>query len=399
MKKVLSLIIGILVTITLISCDTTKVIEENTKENNESSKYTITERNIENIPDNNFFTPLFYNNDKIYGKLLEKSGDEFNKSSIFSYSFKNGKFKDVEEEFTDEEINFINSFSGGTGEGICMIDSNKLSDRKFYFMDVKNKVKFELNEFEKTYSSMEFNLKNFINLGYKLDGNDNYFIYRYLSQENNEIGENQEIIIIDIQNKNYYRFNNKDKIFIYFYYDNSQESIMAIDEAGKISKVTLEENNVFFKEHSEIKLGDEKIYNKFGYYKPDFNNNSLILRVENKQSKQYMDYYNIIYNTISNETIFLDKEKIILESVNNSNFYIVLYKDNRYLAEVSETWDINLIYKLDNEYKYMYSFANEKGDNILIARIKVSEENSKNPDKPIVNEEIKYSILEIEERE
>ncbi len=399
MKKVLSLIIGILVTITLISCDTTKVIEENTKENNESSKYTITERNIENIPDNNFFTPLFYNNDKIYGKLLEKSGDEFNKSSIFSYSFKNGKFKDVEEEFTDEEINFINSFSGGTGEGICMIDSNKLSDRKFYFMDVKNKVKFELNEFEKTYSSMEFNLKNFINLGYKLDGNDNYFIYRYLSQENNEIGENQEIIIIDIQNKNYYRFNNKDKIFIYFYYDNSQESIMAIDEAGKISKVTLEENNVFFKEHSEIKLGDEKIYNKFGYYKPDFNNNSLILRVENKQSKQYMDYYNIIYNTISNETIFLDKEKIILESVNNSNFYIVLYKDNRYLAEVSETGDINLIYKLDNEYKYMYSFANEKGDNILIARIKVSEENSKNPDKPIVNEEIKYSILEIEERE
>ncbi|WP_066893648.1 hypothetical protein [Clostridium nigeriense] len=399
MKKVLSLIIGILVTITLISCDTTKVIEENTKENNESSKYTITERNIENIPDNNFFTPLFYNNDKIYGKLLEKSGDEFNKSSIFSYSFKNGKFKDVEEEFTDEEINFINSFSGGTGEGICMIDSNKLSDRKFYFMDVKNKVKFELNEFEKTYSSMEFNLKNFINLGYKLDGNDNYFIYRYLSQENNEIGENQEIIIIDIQNKNYYRFNNKDKIFIYFYYDNSQESIMAIDEAGKISKVTLEENNVFFKEHSEIKLGDEKIYNKFGYYKPDFNNNSLILRVENKQSKQYMDYYNIIYNTISNETIFLDKEKIILESVNNSNFYIVLYKDNRYLAEVSETGDINLIYKLDNEYKYMYSFANEKGDNILIARIKVSEENSKNPDKPIVNEEIKYFILEIEERE
>ena len=174
---------------------------------------------------------------------------------------------------------------------------------------------------------------------------------------------------------------------------------MAIDEAGKISKVTLEENNVFFKEHSEIKLGDEKIYNKFGYYKPDFNNNSLILRVENKQSKQYMDYYNIIYNTISNETIFLDKEKIILESVNNSNFYIVLYKDNRYLAEVSETGDINLIYKLDNEYKYMYSFANEKGDNILIARIKVSEENSKNPDKPIVNEEIKYSILEIEERE
>ena len=398
MKKIISLITGILISTILISCNTTKVLEENTKENNESSKYTITERNIENINKENTFFPLFYEDDILYGRMFANDSNE--DMTIFSYSDKDGTFKDVEKEkFTEEETDFMNNFGGDSGAGIYMVDSNKLSERKFYYMDVKNNIKFELNEFEKTYSSIEVEFKSFVNLGNKLDGNDDYFIYRYLSQENNEIGENQEIIIIDIKNQKYYKFNNDDTIFIYFYYDNNEKSIMAIDKEGKISRVILGEDSVVFKDYKELKLGDEKIYQKFGYYKPDFNNNCLILKVENNESKEYLDYYNIMYNTISNEIIFLDKEKIILGSLSNTNFYIVLYKDNRYLAEVSENGDINLIYKLDDdEYKYMYSISNESGDNIFIARIKVSEENLKNPDKPIVDEEIKYSILEIEER-
>lgn len=398
MKKIISLITGILISTILISCNTTKVLEENTKENNESSKYTITERNIENINKENTFFPLFYEDDILYGRMFVNDSNE--DMTIFSYSDKDGTFKDVEKEkFTEEETDFMNNFGGDSGAGIYMVDSNKLSERKFYYMDVKNNIKFELKEFEKTYNSIEVEFKSFVNLGNKLDGNDDYFIYRYLSQENNEIGENQEIIIIDIKNQKYYKFNNDNTIFIYFYYDNNEKSIMAIDKEGKISRVILGEDSVVFKDYKELKLGDEKIYQKFGYYKPDFNNNCLILKVENNESKEYLDYYNIMYNTISNEIIFLDKEKIILGSLSNTNFYIVLYKDNRYLAEVSENGDINLIYKLDDdEYKYMYSISNESGDNIFIARIKVSEENLKNPDKPIVDEEIKYSILEIEER-
>lgn len=131
MKKIFSLIMEILLSIVLISCNITKVLEENTKENNESSKYIITERNVENIPDNKSFVPLFYKDDEIYGKLLESYGDEFNKGSIFLYSFNNGDFKEVEEEFDDEEINFINSFNRYSGAGIYMIDSNKLSERNF----------------------------------------------------------------------------------------------------------------------------------------------------------------------------------------------------------------------------------------------------------------------------
>ena len=396
MKKLISLIIGAVISITLVSCNSTKVLEENTKENNESSKYIFTERNIENIPSDSTLMLLFYNDNTLYGKLLPNDGGDINKASIFSYSYNNGEFKEVEEgKFNEEETNFINNFNGYSGAGIYMVDSNKLSNRQFYFMDIKNKTKFELNEFEKTYSSIEFKLKEFINLGYKLHGNDDYFVYRYLSEDNNEIGENQENIIIDIKNQKYYKFHNNDKIFINFYYDNNEKSIMAIDNEGKISKVILEENSVILEDYKEIKIGDEKIYQKIGAFNIDFNDNYLILSIKNTQSNDYLDYYNIMYNTITNELISLDKEKIILGRLNSTNFHIVLYKGNRYLAEVSEIGDINLIYRLDNEYKYMYSVANEKGDNIFIARIKVSEESLKNPNEPIINEEIKYSILEI----
>ena len=51
------------------------------------------------------------------------------------------------------------------------------------------------------------------------------------------------------------------------------------------------------------------------------------------------------------------------------------------------------------EYIYNYVFLNKEGTKMFLSKIKYSKESLKNPDKPIVNEEIKYSILEIEERE
>ena len=104
MKKIISLIGCILISTILISCNETKVLEENTKDNNDSSKYTITERNIENIAKDKTFIPLFYDSDILYGKILLSSGGE----DIPYYLDKDGAFKEVEVgKFSEEEITFM----------------------------------------------------------------------------------------------------------------------------------------------------------------------------------------------------------------------------------------------------------------------------------------------------
>lgn len=395
MKKIISLIGCILISTILISCNETKVLEENTKDNNDSSKYTITERNIENIAKDKTFIPLFYDSDILYGKILLSSGGE----DIPYYLDKDGAFKEVEVgKFSEEEITFMKKNMGINEFGVYMIDSNKLNERKFYYYDIINKIKFELKEFEEKYSSYELELGNFTNLGSKLYGNNNYYIYQYLSIEDNKVGNKREIVIVDIEKEIYYTFENNNKNFINFYYSKHENSIMAIDNLGNIYKITLKENNIIYELYENINLNNLKIYNMFGYDIINVNNEEFILSIENN-SKESMDYYNILYNVTSDEIIPIDKEKKIMGKLNDTNLYIILYEENRYLAELSENGEINLIYRLDIDgYLYMYSLVNDSDGSIFIARIKVSKEEMENPDNPIESKELKYSILEIKER-
>ena len=395
MKKVISLIIGVLISTTLISCNNTQVLEINTKENNDSSKYIFTERNIENKDKDKVFIPVLYKEDILYGKMILNNSE----NQIPYYLNEDGSFKEIEEgNFINEEIELIKNGFINKESGIYMVDSNKLSERKFYYIDIINKTKFELKDFEKAYSKIEVDLKKLTNFGLKLEGNENFYIEEYLSVEDSGIGKKKRYIILDIKNQIYYTLSSDEINFIYFYYNKDEDSIMAIDVLGRIYKIKIVENKINYEIYKEINLGDMKIYNIFGHNIRKFNDEILIVNIENN-SKENMDYYNILYNIKSGEIISLDKEKTIVMKLENTNFYRVLYKENQYIAELSENGDINLIYKLDNdEYRCMYSIGNEKGDNIFLTRIKFSEESIKNPDKPIENEEIKYSILEIKER-
>lgn len=397
MKKIISLITGILISTTLISCSGTKILEENTKENNESNKYIITERNIENPDNDNRFMPMFYDKDILYGNMFLKRGEYTDKMIALYYLDNEGEFKKVEEEkFTNDELGFLQD--NIQHEGVYMADSNKLSERKFYYMDLIDKTKFELNEFEKVYSNIEYKLKRFISYGFKLHGNSNYYIQNYSYSENNLSYQADELIIIDIKNEKYYG-NNNDNKFINFFYDNNENSIMAINNQGKIYKIIIEGNNLTYELYKDIGLDNLNVYDKYVVKMIDNTNEGFILEIENNENKGYGDYYYILYNYKTSEIISLDKEKTILGNLKNTNFHIVLYK-KIYLAEITDDGDINLIYKLDNDdgYKYCYSLANENGDSIFIARGKFSAESIKNPEKPIVDEEIKYSILEIKER-
>ncbi len=407
MKKVLSLITGILVTITLISCDTTKVLEENTKENNESSKYTITERNIENnIKDSRIFPKLYYNNILYVNIIPNRNGDPLVNFNLY-YLDDEECFKKVEEgKFTEEEMDFFSNFNGDTGNGIYMTDSSKLSERKFYYIDTINKIKFELRGFEKEYSNIEYKYKRFNEYGFSVPNNDNYYIQNYLAAKNDLKFPADEFMIVDIKNQKHYLCNNDKKIKS-FYYDDNLNLIIGIDEVGKIYKIILDGNGVNFEEYKSIDTEKLNLNGRELNFLSKLSNEKLLFNIgETKYIKDedgidiVYTYESVIYNIKNGEVNYLDKEKSIAGKL-NSKFYDIYYKDERYLGEISEEGYITLVYKLNDqeEYIYNYVFLNKEGTKMFLSKIKYSKESLKNPDKPIVNEEIKYSILEIEERE
>lgn len=400
MKKHISLIGGLLTSTILIGCSETKILDENTKDNI-SEKYTITERNIENTDKDNTFIPLFYDEDLLYGRLQTKLSTNYVTHTNFAYySDKDESIIELEEgKFTNEELDFMQNFNGNNGSGVYMIDSNKLSERKFYYMDVKNKIKFELKEFEKTYSSIEFKLKNFSHTGFKMVENNKYYIQQYFSTYNGSDIIKREFIIIDTETQKFYIDDNS-KQFIHFFYDNNENSIMGIDKEGKIYKIIIQENKFTYEFYKDMELNGLKLYDKLGANIINVDDDIIITQVEDNEDTRGFNYYNVLYNYKTNEIIPLDKEKWILNKVRNTNYYIVLYK-KVYLAELTNDGEINLIYKLDNDdgYKYMYSFTNDKGNNIFIARQSgISMDDGEKSPKPIEEIDIKYSILEIQER-
>lgn len=402
MKKIILLMIAIF-SIAMVSCNNTKVLEENTKENKISDKYKITERNIENTERDKSFMPLFYDSDIIYGTMSPKNSGAPEEFQIPYYIDSSGAFKRVEEgKFDKDEIGFIKDTYGCIDSGVYMLNSNRLSERKFYYIDIVNKNKFELDGYEKIYNSIELKLKNFGNRGAKLEGNENYYIQGYFNVEDKGKSiNNEEIIIIDLKNESYYVVRNNNNRYIKFYFDNNEEAIMAIDNLGKIYKLTLQEKEIVSELYKDIGVEDLEIYDKYGYLGSFYFEDNLILNTHNNESKEFYDYSNLFYKVKSDELISMDKEKIIIGKVNNTNFFIVLYNENRYLAEISDDGEINLIYKLDDSegYRYFYGVANKEGHNIFVTKIKYNEENVKDYNASVIKEDIKYSIIEITKNE
>ncbi|MBD7916017.1 hypothetical protein H9660_12755 [Clostridium sp. Sa3CUN1] len=406
MKKIFSLIMEILLSIVLISCNTTKVLEENTKENNESSKYIITERNVENnIKDSRIYPRFYYDNILYVNMIPSKNGDPLSNFNLYFLDNEEA-FKKVEEEkFTEEEIDFLNNFNGDSGSGIYMVDSSKLSERKFYYIDIINKTKFELRGFEKDYSNIEYKFKRFIEYGFSVPNNDNYYIQNYLATKNEANSPADEFIIIDIKNQRYYLSNNDKKIKS-FYYDNNLNLIIGIDEAGTMYQIILDENGVNFEEYKSIDTEKLNLNGRKLNFVSKLSNDKLLFNIgETKYIKDndgvdiVYTFESVIYNIKSGEINYLDKEKSIAGKF-NSKFYDIYYKDERYLGEISEDGNITLVYKLNDQEEYIYNYvlSNKEGTKIFLTKLKYSKEILKNPDKPIADEEIKYSILEIEER-
>lgn len=393
MKKHISLIGGLLISTILIGCSETKVLDENTKDNI-SEKYIITERNIENTDKYKVFIPSFFDGDILYGtKMRDGSG-----YTMFYYLDSTGAIKNMEEGMlTNEEVDFIKANGGYQDSGIFAEDAINSGETKNYYINLVNKTIFELKDFGESKNKIENNLIEFARSSGEIS--DNYYIIQYLSIDEDEIIEVRDFIIIDLNNEKYY-INNNEKKVKNFYYDDSLDSIIAIDEVGKMYKLKFDENNITFEDYKTIKTDKVNLYDREPFLISKLSNNKLLIKVKNTESKEYMDYFNAIYDIDTEDVIYFDKEKTISAQLKNTNFYFISYKDEEYLGEVTEDGNINLIYKLNSNDGYRFSspLTNKEGNKVFLTGIKASEEFDKNSNKNIVIEDIKYSILEIQER-
>lgn len=397
MKKIISLMIAIF-SIAMVSCNNTKVLEENTKENEVLNKYKITERNI-NINDKDIlFKPLFYDEDGVNGILSITRTEPVSEDEIKEpYYIINEAGELIEEEnkwFIKEGINYINSTGGTSYRGVYS-EGLHTRDKKFYYIDLEKNIKFKLEDYDKAYFKMYYDFGDIGITTFQLD--DNYYIEQTSKRRDSEVKEEKSILIVDIKNETYYTTGIVKMELNRFYYDEKEKSIMALDTLGQIRKVILKDGKIYFEDYKKIyfsKVGIETINGDTGTRMGYFNKCGDYLIISFIHDKGYKD---VLYNISTNEIKIMDEEVFIINEIENTEFFVVSYANKLYLAEIGDKGEFDLIFKLaDNGYyDEVRMKANEEGNSIFFELIKFEENTA---GKSSYVKDVKYSFLEIEEK-
>ncbi|GAA0085317.1 hypothetical protein UT300007_17560 [Clostridium sp. CTA-7] len=401
MKKIISLIIA-LFSIAMVSCNNTKVLEENTKENEVLNKYKITERTI-NINDKDIlFKPLFYDEDGVNGILSTSRTEPVSEDETRGPYIINESGELIKEEnkwFAKEGINYIDYYIKSTGKttsyrGVYS-EGIYTRDKKFYYIDLEKNIKFELEYYDKAYFEMYYDFGDISSTTFQVD--DNYYIEETSKRRDSEVKEEKSILIVDIKNETYYTTGIVKMELNRFYYDEKEKSIMALDTIGQIRKVILKDGKIYFEDYKKFdfsKVGIETIngdtVTRMGY----FNKCGDYLIISFIDDKGYKD---VLYNISTNEIKIMDEEVFIINEIENTEFFVVSHGNKLYLAEIGDKGEFDLIFKLadDSYYQNIIAKANKEGNSIFFELIKFEENTA---GKSSYVKDVKYSFLEIEEK-
>ncbi|WP_195428240.1 hypothetical protein [Clostridium sp. D46t1_190503_E9] len=396
MKRIFLFILASLSVFT-VSCNNTKILEENTKDNEVLNKYKITERNVNINYDDRAFEPLFYDDDGVNGILDTRKQGTVNDNEVRVPYILNEDGVLVKEEnkwFSKEGANFIRRRGGKLYKGLYS-EGLHTRDNTFYYMDLEKNVKFELVGYDKMYynviDSFEYRYEDYFQI------KDDYYIEEINNvTENYESKEEKSILIVDIKNKTYYTTDiiktNPNK----FYYDEKEKSLMALDSLGKIKKVILKDGKIYFEDFGYINISKIGIESLFDNKKPMFNGyiiseDNLIFQVRGNERFEY-----ILYNIRTDELIFLNKEVFIKSQIEDTEFFLVSTNNKVYLAKINDNYEFDLIYRLAGleNYDSLTVKANKDESSIFFALEAFDHsEGAKS-----ILKDSKYFFLEIEEK-
>lgn len=388
MKKIINMILITALSLSLIGCKESVVLEERVKSIDGVKSFNVVETPVE-IEEQLIYPSLFIN-DNVYGAEAISSDDD--PSSIIGlkgyYIDKDGNYNiDNESKFFLTEIGNVSSlyYCGLTKE----YDNRDIAidEKEYYYRDNLNDITIKIEGLNELINELNLLSSEYLSWNYYILGDNKYFALT-LSLYNDGLNSSnlieQTLFIIEMESGKTIKVKTKNKyessIVLYMYYDENINSIMAIMSDNKVKKITVTDNDIKLENYKELNFQDYELYDDFGNYIKSYKDN-LIFTLKDKDNFSEDNFIeNIrygVYNKLSGDVQLLDKDIFIMEVFGKSNLISVIYNDDTYLAQIDEYNNVELIYKFDKqEYDYMsvYGVSNEEGNRLFIRKTLFNKE-------------------------
>ena len=389
MKKFLSIILTTIISLSMIGCKESVVLEDRVKSVEGVKAFDVLETPVEFEKEEVIYPSLFVN-DNVYGAEFINGEDPLNDITDLKgyYIDKDGNYN--EDKDSKCFLTKIGNVSTINYCGLTKEYDNRdipIDEKEYYYRDNLNDITIKIEGLNEIINDLNLLSTNYLTWNYYILGDNKYFalnINFYKDYLNSTHLMEQTLFLIEIESGKTIKVKIKDKnesnSIIYMYYDENINSIMAIMSDNKVKKVNIINNEIKLENYKELNFQDYKLYSDFGYYIKNYKDN-LIFALIGEGNFSEEDFIRntryAIYNKKSGEVQLLDKGIFIMDVFGESNLISVIYNDDSYLAEIDENNNIELIYKFDKkdyDYVSIYGVSNEEGNRLFICKTLFNKE-------------------------
>ena len=380
MKKIINMILVTTLSLSLIGCKESVVLEEKVKSIDGVKSFNVVETPIE-IEDQLIYPSLFIN-DNVYGAEAIRSDSDY--SSIIGlkgyYIDKDGNYN-----VDNESKIFLTEFGNVSSMSYCGLTKEydnryiPIDEKEYYYRDNLNDITIKIEGLNELVNEINLLSSDYLTWDNYILGDNKYFVL-ILNLYNDDLSSSnlieQTLFIIEMESGKTIKVKAKNKdessSILYMYYDENINSIMAIMSDNKVKKITITDNDIKLENYKELNFQDYELYSDFGNYIKSYKD-SLIFTLKDKDNFSEENFIENtrfgVYNKITGEVQLLDKDIFVMEVLGESNLISVIYND--YLAQIDEDNNIELIYKFDKQgYDHIsiYGVVNEEGNRLFIRK-------------------------------
>ncbi len=382
MKKTISMVLVTVLSLSLIGCKESVVLEEKVKSIDGVKSFNVVESHVD-IEGHDIYPSLFINNN-VYGAETIRSGDE--PGSIIGL---NGYYIDKYGSYNvdNESKLFLTEFGNISSVSYCGLtkeydNRDIVSDEKeYYYRDNLNDITIKIDGLNELVNDLNLLSRQYLSCNYYILEDNKYFLLTLNLYNDNLSSSNlieQTLFIIEIESGKTIRVKTKAKdessSILYIYYDENINSIMVIMSDNKVKKLSITDNDIKLENYKELNFQGYELYNDLGNYIKNYKDSIIFTLIDkdNFSEDNFMESTRYaIYNKESGEVQLLDKEVFIMDVFGESNLISVIYNDDTYLAQIDRDNNIELIYKFDKQgcdYISIYGLVNEEGNRLFVRK-------------------------------